>query len=133
MASIKCTNCGAVLKTQTEIPVGKKVKCPKCAQPFVVQAAAPEPAQPEPNPFATDDAAAGDDAKKPAGKKKSKTGLIIGIIVAALLLCCCCPSVGGGIWYYMMEGGINFGKEVKKDKDAPKEIPKDKTKEATPK
>src|SRR5882762_3989475 len=38
MASIKCTNCGAILKTPTEIAPGKKVKCPKCTQTFVVQA-----------------------------------------------------------------------------------------------
>ena len=116
MPSITCTNCGAVLKTQTAIPAGKKVKCPKCTQPFVVQAAAaPEPAQPEPNPFATDaddsgpTAKAGDETEKSdkgdAGKKKSKTGLIIGIVAAVLLLCCC-PASCTGI-YFAFSSAIN--------------------------
>jgi pterin-4a-carbinolamine dehydratase/phage FluMu protein Com len=37
--SIKCTRCGAVLKSSNPIAPGKKVKCPKCTKTFVVEAA----------------------------------------------------------------------------------------------
>jgi phage FluMu protein Com len=53
MANIKCTNCGAILKTQAPVPPGKKVKCPKCQEVFVVHAEeeekkpAPEPEEEE--------------------------------------------------------------------------------------
>jgi hypothetical protein len=47
MAVIKCTNCGAVLKPKDPIAPGKKVKCPKCLQAFIVQADETDtPAQP---------------------------------------------------------------------------------------
>ena len=48
MASIKCTKCGAVLKTQNPIAPGKKVKCPKCTETFVVEAEEEEKPAPEP-------------------------------------------------------------------------------------
>ncbi|MSQ94669.1 MAG: hypothetical protein EXR98_08940 [Gemmataceae bacterium] len=113
MPSITCTNCGAVLKTQAEIPAGKKVKCPKCTQPFVVQAAAaPEPV--EKNPFATDDAPAETPKKKGKAsdndggdekpKKKSNTLMIV-LIVGVLLFCCCSGSCT--VVYIAFQDAIN--------------------------
>ena len=43
MPSIQCTHCGAVLKTPNVIAPGKKVKCPKCAEMFIVEAGAEAP------------------------------------------------------------------------------------------
>ena len=85
MASITCTNCGAVLKTQNPIAPGKKVKCPKCSEAFVVQAEEPEPEipkkkKPVPEPEPEDDEDGGafknmDDAvdESPKPKKRGKT------------------------------------------------------------
>jgi phage FluMu protein Com len=75
MPSIKCTNCGAVLKTQAEIPAGKKVKCPKCSEAFVVQAEVP-PEEPKKMPAPVEDDP-GDpfkdmDADMPKPKRKGK-------------------------------------------------------------
>lgn len=75
MPAIKCTNCGAVLKTQAEIPPGKKVKCPKCGTAFVVEvpAEADEPTKPAEtegeNPFA---AMGGGEEEAPSPKKKGR-------------------------------------------------------------
>ena len=81
MASIKCTNCGAILKTQNPIAPGKKVKCPKCSEAFVVQAdeeeqpkKKPAPA-PEPEPQEDADnafAGIGGDEEEAPKKKKGK-------------------------------------------------------------
>jgi len=84
MAAIKCTNCGAVLKTKDPIAPGKKVKCPKCAQPFVVpeeeeeaagaeEEAGDEEDQPKKKPAKAskgdDDDGDDDDDEKPKKKK----------------------------------------------------------------
>jgi phage FluMu protein Com len=76
MPNIKCTNCGAVLKTPTAIAPGKKVKCPKCNEPFIVQAdeeekPAPEPEEDEGAAFKGLGGGGGDD-DAPAPKKKGK-------------------------------------------------------------
>jgi phage FluMu protein Com len=124
--SIKCTHCGAVMKTANPIAPGKKVKCPKCAQPFVVQAE-----EEERKPVAEEEAAAeqdetgdgdldfgdkpktkkaskkaaddddADDGKKKKPAKKGK-GMLIGLLIGgALLLCCCCSGGGGtGYWFW---------------------------------
>src|SRR5947207_1745578 len=108
MGTIKCTNCGAVLKTQADIPAGKKVKCPKCQTLFVVAAdnetsiqeeETRKPKQPA-KASANDD---GDDAPRKNGAdkpKKSKTGLIVGIVLGALLLCCCAPGGVVGVVFW---------------------------------
>ena len=91
------------MKTATEIPAGKKVKCPKCGKAFTV-GGAPAPAPQEANPFALGDSpagatgdASGGDKKEPAKKGK---GMMIGLIAGGvLLLCCCCPGLGGGGWW----------------------------------
>ncbi len=133
MASITCTHCNAVLKTKDPIPPGKKVKCPKCAQAFVVQAeeapadvdepeekeeaaegAGEEEAKPKKGKAAAsdDDAEAGDGdgdegtAKKGQGGDKKSNKTIIYIIVAAVVLFCCCPSICGTV-YSIFAGAIN--------------------------
>jgi hypothetical protein len=65
--SYTCPNpdCGVTLKTPARVQVGKSVKCPKCAQPFVPEsgakgaapkpAAKPEPPKPEPAPATSKD------------------------------------------------------------------------------
>src|SRR5882672_1395134 len=107
MPSITCTNCNAVLKTPTEIPVGKKVKCPKCQQPFVVQAVEPSIEEEPKNPFAMDDGGEEETPKKKKkaddaddggsdeetsgkgkGKKSSKNLILIIVAVVVLLFCC---------------------------------------------
>jgi phage FluMu protein Com len=113
--SIKCTHCGAVMKTANPIAPGKKVKCPKCSQPFVVQAEEEEPAgaaeekgdddlafneppKAKKKGKASDDDAGDDGTKKPPAKKGK--GLLIGLLVGGLLLTCCCCGGGGGTGLY---------------------------------
>ena len=133
MAAITCTNCGAVLKTKDPIPPGKKVKCPKCMQAFVVQdegqesvaappskeiQAAPKsggmdlPAPKKPKSKAEDvpaeDQAAEDDdgsAKKGKGgdAPKKNNTMLIAIIVGVFLVCCCCPTTCGGVWQFFAD------------------------------
>ena len=71
VSRLKCPDCNAVLKTATPMPVGKKVKCPKCGTTFAAAAdddeaptkappkKKPEPARPAPakpaKPAADDD------------------------------------------------------------------------------
>jgi phage FluMu protein Com len=108
--TLKCTECGAVMKTAADVPVGKRVKCPKCGQAFTVAA------EGEANPFALGNGPAGAAAPAPSSgeaagagvgggeappPKKGK-GMLIGLIAGGvLLLCCCCPGgIGGGWWGY---------------------------------
>jgi hypothetical protein len=98
---IKCTNCGAVLKTPTPIAPDKKVKCPKCNETFTVQVEdAPPPEEPKPAPAAD----GGDDEGAPKKDKggngeKSYKNLIL-IIVAAVTLFCCCPTICFHVYLY---------------------------------
>jgi WD40 repeat protein len=55
--SVKCSNCGAALKSQNPFVPGKKIKCPKCAKVFTI----PE-----------DDADADDDVEEPIDEPKKK-------------------------------------------------------------
>lgn len=102
--SIKCTHCGAVMKSANPIPAGKKVKCPKCGQAFAVEA------EKEENPFATGDAGGASESKAGGAKEPAKKGkgMLIGLIVGGvLLLCCCCPGLGGGgylVWDKFLSG-----------------------------
>lgn len=54
---VACTHCGSKLKLKDESFAGKKIRCPKCQQPFVAAAA-------------DGAASAGDKAKKPAKARK---------------------------------------------------------------
>jgi uncharacterized Zn finger protein (UPF0148 family) len=124
--SIQCTHCGAVMKTANPIAPGKKVKCPKCGQPFVVQEEEEEkkPAAKEEAPGAADETGNddldfsdkpkakkngkasddddGDDGKKKKPAKKKGKGLLIGLLLGGtLLLCCCCTGGGGGTGYWV--------------------------------
>jgi hypothetical protein len=74
--AVSCPNCGAGLKLKSKTFVGKKVPCPKCKQPFVVE----EPPEDE---FLEDDFGGGDDYQEeedeeeeelPRSKKASKGG-----------------------------------------------------------
>ncbi|MBI2808825.1 MAG: hypothetical protein HYX68_27900 [Planctomycetes bacterium] len=153
MPSIKCTNCGAVLKTKDEIPVGKRVKCPKCAQPFVVQADTPEPEQPaasgSPFAFGNDDSGGGADGtprKKEKGgegdpdgdgKPKKKNTLMISLIVAGVLLFCCCPATCTGIWFaagQAIQAALGFGEGAAKKafEDAAKKMEEEAKKQKKP-
>ena len=119
--TIKCTECGAVMKTATPVPAGKRVKCPKCGKPFTV-AAEEAPPQDE-NPFAvTGGAASTDKAPADGGEKKEPAkkgkGMLIGLIAGGvLLLCCCCPGgIGGGYWGWTLFSGPNLeGTYLNKD------------------
>lgn len=89
--AVSCPNCGAGLKLKSKTFVGKKVPCPKCKKPFLVE----EP--PEDEFLADDDFGGGDDyqeeeeeeeqprskkaAKGGKGKKKSKGGGGSGIVL----------------------------------------------------
>jgi|SRR6516164_8662177 len=74
MATIKCTNCGAVLKTQAPVAPGKKVKCPKCQEAFVVQADEEEK-KPVREPEEEEEEAAGGEGEEEeeTPKKKGKS------------------------------------------------------------
>jgi hypothetical protein len=121
MPSITCTHCSAVLKTKDPVPPGKKVKCPKCGQPFIVGESSDDPVPPPPaasNGGFEDEGSPpkkgkappkngeeGEEGDAPAkGKKgdgkKTNTGMIIGIVVGAVLLCCCCPGCIGGVFQF---------------------------------
>jgi phage FluMu protein Com len=145
MPSITCTHCSAVLKTKDPVPPGKKVKCPKCGQPFVVgesseeAAAPPSPADsnggfqdeaPAPKkgkaPGKNSEESEGEDAPakgKKGNGKKTNTGMIIGIVVGAVLLCCCCPTCVGGI-FQAFEDTIKAALIGGAVKNAPKDIKK---------
>jgi len=105
--AVSCPNCGAGLKLKSKTFVGKKVPCPKCKQPFVVE----EPPEDE---FLEDDFGGGDDyqeeeeeeqprAKKASkggkGKKKSKGGGGSGIVL----------MIGGGILGVALLVGVVYG------------------------
>lgn len=108
--AVSCPNCGAGLKLKSKTFVGKKVPCPKCKQPFVVE----EPPEDE---FLEDDFGGGDDyqeeeeeeeeeqprAKKSSkggkGKKKSKSGGGSGIVL----------MIGGGILGVALLVGVVYG------------------------
>ena len=109
--TLKCTHCGAVMKSANPIAAGKKVKCAKCAQVFTVadeEEVKEEPAAAEEEK--TTDKDEGDEDEKPKKKGKggddeAKTppkkgkGLMIGLIVGGLLLCCCCGGGGTGGYF----------------------------------
>jgi len=109
--TVNCSNCKASLKMKDESKVGKKVLCPKCKKPFVVQSAAADDddwgdlesdaaALPPRRGQAGAKSKAGGKkgaAKGKKGKKKSGGGVPIGLLigggVVALLL-----LVGVGLW-----------------------------------
>jgi hypothetical protein len=105
--AVSCPNCGAGLKLKSKTFVGKKVPCPKCKQPFVVE----EPPEDE---FLEDDFGGGDDyqeeeeeeeprpkksSKGGKGKKKSKSGGGSGIVL----------MIGGGILGVALLVGVVYG------------------------
>lgn len=113
MPTIKCTNCGAGLKTAQEIPPGKKVKCPKCNQPFVVQAEdeekpADEPAGGDDNAFSGMGGGEGDANKGKGEKKKSNTMLFVIIGLVVVFFCCLCPIIGFVLNIVFGAGGAMF-------------------------
>jgi len=65
LTTLTCTACSALLKPAKPVPVGKKVKCPKCGAAFT--AAAPPPAPVEPFKLADDDS-----VTKPSEEPKKK-------------------------------------------------------------
>lgn len=75
-SSLKCTLCGAVLKTANPIAPGKKVKCPKCTKVFVVEPEEEEVEEPEPETeeqdTAADDAADDEEEETPKSRKPAK-------------------------------------------------------------
>ncbi len=62
--AVSCPNCGAGLKLKSKTFVGKKVPCPKCKQPFVVE----EPPEDE---FLEDDFGGGDDYPKKRKRRRN--------------------------------------------------------------
>jgi hypothetical protein len=107
--AVSCPNCGAGLKLKSKTFVGKKVPCPKCKKPFLVE----EP--PEDEFMAEDDFGGGDDyqeeeeeeeqprskkaAKGGKGKKKSKGGGGSGIVL----------MIGGAVLGIGVLGGLVYG------------------------
>lgn len=105
--AVSCPHCGAGLKLKSKTFVGKKVPCPKCKQPFVVE----EPPEDE---FLEDDFGGGDDyqeeeeeeelrpkksSKGGKGKKKSKGGGGSGIVL----------MIGGAILGVGLLVGVVYG------------------------
>src|SRR5262245_159572 len=72
MANIKCTNCGAILKTQAPVPPGKKVKCPRCQEGFVV-AAEEEEKKPAPEPEEEEEKEEQEEAADDDGEEEEET------------------------------------------------------------
>lgn len=137
MPSITCTHCGAILKTKDPIPPGKKVKCPKCAQAFVVAAeeelvsAVPdeieeEPAEgagdeevapakkgkPGPSGDGDEDGAEGADEDETPKKKgkvdgDKKSNKTLIIIIVAAVLVFCCCPSICGTIYSIFSSAIN--------------------------
>ncbi len=70
--SIKCTNCGAVLKAANPIAPGKKVKCPKCTKLFVVEPEEEEEPEAKDIDTSTDEESGNDEDEAPAPKKPAK-------------------------------------------------------------
>jgi phage FluMu protein Com len=72
MANIKCTKCGAILKTQAPVAPGKKVKCPKCQEVFVVQAEEEEK-KPAPEPEEEEEKEEKEEAAESDGEEEEET------------------------------------------------------------
>jgi len=74
--SVKCTNCGAILKSQNPIAAGKKIKCPKCAKPFVVEPEEEDEKEPEEEEAGADSADGveeeTEEEEKPRAKKPAR-------------------------------------------------------------
>ena len=122
--SIKCTHCGVVIKSAKPIPVGAKVKCPKCAKPFVVAGDAEEkkskpPAEPAPagddNPFATMGPGDPETLEKHKVKKSPLKKILLGCGCLLLLSCCC--GTGGAGWYFQEAIKGLFNKEAVAEKE----------------
>src|ERR1700687_4258497 len=89
MPSITCPACKAVLNSNTPVPAGKNVKCPKCGVSFTTGEPSAAKAQTE------------------QPKKKPNLMLIGGVAGGVLLLSCCCVGlVGGGGWWWFSSKGI---------------------------
>jgi phage FluMu protein Com len=69
---LKCTHCGATLKTGSKIAPGKKVKCPKCAKLFTVEPDEDEEAVTETEEFAPPQNDSTDEDEAPKTKKSAK-------------------------------------------------------------
>ncbi len=96
--SVACPHCGAGLKLKNQSFVGKKVPCPKCKEPFKVEAPEDEFLDAEDDYGAMDEAEEEEEEARPKskgkgggkGKKKSKGG-------------------GGGAKIAMIVGGVLLG------------------------
>jgi hypothetical protein len=107
--TIKCTHCGATIKSAKPVPAGKKVKCPKCAKPFVVQgdaAGKKDQAKPATTPAAAEDdnpfATMGPGDPSTLAKHKNKKSSAMTIVLGCgclVLLSCCCGSGGAGFYF----------------------------------
>jgi hypothetical protein len=142
MASITCTKCAAVLKTKAPVAPGKKLKCPKCAQVFVVEDeevkvdAAPdedmdadqedqEAEKPKAGKKAAkkrqdEEETAPDDGedepkKKKAKKKPAKASPMILVIGGILVLLLCLVGGGGaaGWFFFIRQPNVNTDPLVK--------------------
>jgi len=130
--TVVCPSCSARIKAP-DTAVGKTVKCPKCSNPMIISASAPEPTpevvepvevveSPEPEEVAPrrrqrprrDD----DDSESRPRKKKSNKGLIIGLSIGGVLLVslCCCGG-GLGMYYGVFDSVVGNDKVTKANYD----------------
>lgn len=124
---MKCTHCGAVIKSAKDVPAGAKVKCPKCAKVFVAQpesAAAQSAGPPAPaddNPFSTMGPGDPDSLERHKPKKSGPLKIVLGC-GCLLLLTCCCGFTGGGYYFKtQLETAIKNLTKENEGKAGPKE------------
>jgi predicted Zn finger-like uncharacterized protein len=90
LATIPCPNCRAVLKSANPPPPGKRVRCPKCSETFLVPEAEPLPEAPvveideddDPAPVAEID---DDEDSAPPIRKRGRAEFPISVLVAGVI------------------------------------------------
>lgn len=116
ISKITCPSCGAGLRLTGVLPVGKRIKCPKCSDAFVVPEEEEEERKPQPRQVVeeVDDdepeeeeraperrPAARKPRKKPTKKAASKTPLILGLLAGVVVL----VAAGGGLAFVLSKRG----------------------------
>jgi len=119
VTKVTCPECHATLKPAAPIPVGKKIRCPKCAHIFPVTGdgapTAPAPTRSEPVAPAVAPVAAGEEAEAEAEEslpdpgprrrargKNAHLGLILGCAGAGLFLILACAGAGVVVYFFVL-------------------------------
>ena len=119
------------MKTANPVAPGKKVKCAKCSEVFIVpeddepaadsqEDADEKPAKKGKAAEDDDEQDEADDKKKKPAAKKGLSGLMMGLLAGgAVLLCCCCTGGSGtGYWLWSKSSPAFVGIWESKNREA---------------